>query len=105
MGKGHLKLVLSNENKSAKNIDIKGFLNDTRERLKCAITSKREKIYVLKDYLIKLYRDYEITTGFCDIPYYVRAELKISEIIQNDKVDYYFQLFEKIKKKTLISKL
>jgi len=105
MKKRHLKLIVSEDTNKVKNPDVKLIFENAKETVKCIVTSRREKIFVLKDYLIKLYRDYEITTGFCEIPFYTRAELKISEIIQNDKVDYYFKLFEKIKRKSLISKL
>ena len=105
MKKGHLKLVVPSKNDETENPDLKTILADTYDNLKCMITPKREKIYVLKDYLTKLYRDYEISTGFCEIPYYVRAELKISEIIQKNKLNYYFKMFEKINKKSILSKL
>ena len=105
MKKGHLKLVVTPEFDESENTDIKTFFDNTYDSLKCMITPKREKIYVLKDYLTKIYRDYEISTGFCDIPYYVRAELKISEIIQKNKLNYYFKMFEKINKRSILSKL
>lgn len=105
MNKRHLKLIVSEKTEMAKKPDLKVIFDNAKENVKCLVTSKREKIFVLKDYLIKLYRDYEVTTGFCEIPFYTRAELKISEIIQEDKVDYYFKMFEKIKRKSLISKL
>lgn len=98
MIKRHLKLVVSNNSKCVKKPNFTGFVLNCSENFKCMLTSKREKIYMLKDSLIKLYRDYEISTGVCDIPYYVRAELKMSEIIQDDKVDYYFKILEKIRK-------
>lgn len=105
MNKGHLKLVVPSKNDETETSDFKTILDDTYDNIKCMITPKREKIYVLKDHLIKLYRDYEFSTGFCDIPYYLRAELKISEIIQKNKLNYYFKMFEKINKKSVLSKL
>ncbi|MGM9994217.1 MAG: hypothetical protein ACI37R_05765 [Candidatus Avigastranaerophilus sp.] len=101
MRKKHLKLVVSNSLKSPKRLDFKGVVPLVCEHFKFILTPKREKIYVLKDSLIKLYRDYEITTGICEIPYYIRAELKISEIIQDNKVDYYFKIMQKIRKNSL----
>lgn len=101
MAKRHLKLVSSNDCSCDKTFDFTGMMTNCIEYIKNKTISKREKIYVLKDALIKLYRDYEITTGISDIPYYERAELKISEIIQENKIDYYFKLLEKIRKNSL----
>lgn len=101
MKKKHLRLIVSKNSKNAKMVSIIGFFRKCREQFKCIITPKKQKIYILKDSLIKIYRDYEVSTGICDIPYYVRAELKISEIIQSNKIDYYFKIVEKIRKKSL----
>lgn len=102
MKKKHLRLIVSNDCKNAKMVDFVGVWLRCLEQFRCIFTPKRAKIYILKDSLIKIYRDYEITTGICDIPYYVRAELKISEIIQSNKIDYYFKIVEKIRKKSLV---
>ena len=95
MKKGHLRLVVSdNTNCNSKNRIFDVFKN-LKNRIKCQFISRREKIYILKDMLTKIYRDYEITTGICDVPYYLRAELKLNEIIKNGKIDYYYSLFER----------
>lgn len=101
MKKGHLRLVVSDNTYCAKKGSFFKYLEKIRENVKCIITSRREKIYVLKDSLIRIYRDYEISTGISDIPYYIRAEMKINKIIEEDKVDYYFNLFEKFRKNNL----
>lgn len=59
--------------------------------------SKKEKIYILKDTLIKIYRDYEKTTGIRGVPYYIRAEIKLNTIIKERKVDYYYNLLYKLR--------
>ncbi len=60
-------------------------------------TSEPKKIYIIKDILIKLYRDYEISTGIENPPYYVKAEIRIIKIIKEGKIDYYYKLFKKFK--------
>ena len=51
----------------------------------------------IKDILIDLYRDYEITTGNNCTPYYVKAEKRIIKIIKERKIDHYYKLFKKYK--------
>lgn len=97
-----LRLVVSNNSEHGKKNSLIKYLKNITEKLKPVFISKREKVYVLKDSLIKIYRDYEITTGINEIPYYVRAELKISEIIQENKIDYYYNIVEKLRKKKAI---
>ncbi len=53
--------------------------------------SENVKIYIIKDVLIKIYKDYEITTGIKDIPYFEKAELRICKIVIDNKVDYYYR--------------
>lgn len=91
----HLRLVVSHDKKSKKNAVFKSHLEKLKEYLKSIFISKNEKIYVLKDILIKIYRDYEITTGIIDEPYFIRAEKKIRRIIREKKVDYYYNLLKK----------
>ena len=57
--------------------------------------SKKEKIFALKENLLNLYRDYEISTGYSEEPYFIRAEKKIRRIIREKKVNYYYNLFKK----------
>ena len=91
----HLRLVVSHDKKCKNSALFSGNLNKLKERLKCIFISKNEKIYILKDILIKIYRDYEITTGIIDEPYFIRAEKKIRRIIREEKVDYYYNLLKK----------
>lgn len=91
----HLRLVVPYDKKCKKNTAFKEHLENFKERLKCIFISKNEKIYILKDILIKIYRDYEITTGIIDEPYFIRAEKKIRRIIREKKVDYYYNLLKK----------
>ena len=66
-----------------------------KEHLNCVLVSKNEKIYILKDILTKIYRDYEITTGIIDEPYFIRAEKKLRRIVREGRVDYYYNLLKK----------
>ena len=94
MKKKHLKLIVSNNYDCSKRAGIEGL----KEKVKNLFISKREKIYILKDILIKIYRDYEITTGYDFEPYYIRAENKLQTIIKDKKVDYYYNLLKKFQK-------
>ena len=67
MKRGHLRLVFSNENKC--NTGLKKYcLNKIKDCIDCILRSKSEKIIIIKDCLIKIYRDYEETTGIIDVP-------------------------------------
>lgn len=101
MKERHLRLVSCSGECSRKGVLFLRYADKLKTFYRQVFTSKREKIFILKDALIKIYRDYEISTGISDIPYYVRAELKISKILQENKVDYYFNLIEKFKKSNL----
>ena len=92
--KGHLRLVSSNSTieKSKLRDKLENFFSNI-------FTSKNEKIYILKDVLINIYRDYEITTGINDIPYFVKAENKIRQIVKENKIDYYYSRLKKFKRK------
>lgn len=104
MKKDHLKLVISNNIEASQSLTTIDFNSNCNQKSKALVISQKEKIYMLKDSLIKLYRDYEITTGICEVPYNVRAEIKISEIIHANQVDYYFEILEKIRKKSMYLK-
>ena len=93
----HLRLVVSHNVECNKKESFKKYLSTLKERFKCIFISKNEKIYILKDILIKIYRDYEITTGIIDEPYFIRAEKKIRRIIREKKVDYYYNLLKKFR--------
>lgn len=97
MGK-HLRLVVSNEIKPVKKDSLFSSIISVSNKLKCMFISRNEKIFVLKDILTDLYRDYEITTGIIDEPYFIKAEKKIRRIIREKKVDYYYNLLRKLKK-------
>ncbi len=94
MKKKHLRLIVSHD----RNCTKKAIIEDLKEKVKNLFISKREKIYILKDILIKIYRDYEITTGYDFEPYYIRAENKLQTIIRDKKVDYYYNLLKKFQK-------
>ena len=93
MRKGHLRLVSANN--QAYKLSLKEKLKNFYDNL---FISRTEKLYILKDVLINIYRDYEITTGICDVPYFVKAENKIKQIIREDKINYYFNRLKKFKK-------
>jgi hypothetical protein len=87
----HLRLVVSNEEKCMKKDFLLGLILTLKNYFSGLFISKNEKIYVIKDVLIKIYRDYELSTGNIDIPYFVRAENKISAIIKEKKINYYYR--------------
>ena len=93
----HLRLVVSRETECNKKLYWWKSFNYFKEQLNSIFISQNEKIYILKDILIKIYRDYEITTGIIDEPYFIRAEKKIRRIIREKKVDYYYNLLKKFR--------
>lgn len=96
MKKGHLRLVFSNENK-CKNCSKKRYLNKIKDCFNDIFLSKNEKIIIIKDCLIKIYRDYEETTGIIDIPYFVKADLRLSKIVKDKKINYYYNRLKKFR--------
>ena len=70
------------------------------ERIKdffdCIFVSENKKIYLIKDSLIRLYKVYEDTTGVIDVPYFVKAERRVSQIIKSGKINYYYKKLKKI---------
>ncbi len=97
MRKRHLRLV---DSRCQKNEEIRlsaAYWGKFKDFFECILLSKNEKIYIIKDILIKLYRDYEKSTGIIDIPYFVRAEIRMSKIIRDKKVDYYYTKLKKFK--------
>jgi hypothetical protein len=95
MNKNHLRLVVPKKEYSREKTNIHCIIKKIINTFFCMFTTKEEKIYILKDFLIKIYRDYEISTGYKDVPYYIKADLKLSKIIQENKVDYYYKLSKK----------
>ncbi len=87
--KRHLTLVYSSKEKSdeKKISKIKSLFNNIR----FLFISQNQKIESLRIILLNMYRDYEITSGQADVPYFVRAENKINQIIQEGKVNYYYK--------------
>ncbi len=98
MKKRHLRLVVSDYQKTDEIGLTSRYLERFRNFFDCIFLSKNEKLYIIKDILIKLYRDYELSTGNVDTPYFVKAEIKISQIIQDKKVDYYYNRLKKFQK-------
>ncbi len=97
MKKRHLRLVTSPCQKTEKVGLHSRLLRFLKNGLDKIFITKDEKIYVLKTILIKIYRDYEKTTGYIDIPYFVRAEIQMSKIIRERKINYYYNRFKKLK--------
>ena len=93
----HLRLVTSSAIAYKEETSLFKKLEKITKNIKSAFISKNEKIYVLKDILNKIYRDYEITTGIIDEPYFIKAEKKIQRIIREHKVDYYYNLLKKFR--------
>ncbi|MBQ9246561.1 hypothetical protein IJ182_09875 [bacterium] len=98
MKKGHLRLVISNENNEEKK-EMADYWKRLKNFVECIFISKNEKIILIKDSLIKIYRDYEKTTGIVDIPYFVRADIRISQIIKEKKINYYYTRLKKFNNK------
>ncbi len=96
MRKRHLRLVFSNEDKLDNNCKINS-LKKIKTIFNDLFLSKSEKIIIIKDCLIKIYRDYEETTGIIDIPYFVRAEMRLSKIIKDRKINYYYNRLKKFR--------
>ena len=90
-----LRLVVSHNVNYKRTKAFGKHLRKLKEHLNCIFVSKNEKIYILKDILTKIYRDYEITTGIIDEPYFIRAEKKLRRIIREERVDYYYNLLKK----------
>ena len=91
MKKNHLKLVSSRDTSHENKKKIFNLNFD----FSSIFISRKEKINILKEELLSLYRDYELSTGYREEPYFIRAEKKIRRIIREKKVNYYFNLFKK----------
>lgn len=92
--KCHLRLVETQKKVRA----TEKFERTLRDICDDFFVSRREKIYVLKDIITRIYRDYEITTGINDIPYFIRAENKIKNIIAQGDVDYYYRTLKRCRR-------
>ncbi len=93
----HLRLVSSCAVENKQRTSLIKRLENIANSIKTVFISENEKIYVLKDIINKIYRDYEITTGIVDEPYFIKAEKKIQRIIRENKVDYYYNLLKKFR--------
>ena len=93
----HLRLVSSRAAEHREKTSLYEKLENIADNIKSIFVSENEKIYVLKDILLKIYRDYEITTGIVDEPYFIKAEKKLRRIIRENKVDYYYNLLKKFR--------
>lgn len=87
--KRHLTLVYSSKEKT--NNEESNKLKSLFENIKFFFIPQNQKIESLRLILLNMYRDYEITSGQSEIPYFVRAENKINQIIQEGKVNYYYK--------------
>ncbi len=97
MKERHLRLIVSRGNELNKKAVFRMCLYSVKDFMDNLFLSKYEKIYILKDILIKLYKEYEETTGIMDIPYFVKAEKRICKIIKERKVDYYFKRLKRFR--------
>lgn len=95
--KNHLRLIVSKEEQCGQKYEKYEFFNNFFDKLKSFFVSKNEKIFLLKEALINIYRDYEISTGIVDEPYFIKADKKIGRIIRENKVDYYYSLLKKFR--------
>ena len=97
MKERHLRLVVSQNFSCGKNCEKLPFFKKLKIVMNCILTPRAEKICILKSFLTRIYKDYEISTGYNSEPYFIRAENKLSNIIQQNKVDYYYLLVKKYK--------
>lgn len=97
MRERHLRLVGSQCEKCVQKPLSVRILENIKDLADKIFISEQEKIYIIKDILIKLYRDYEISTGIVDPPYYIRAEQRIIKIIKEKKINYYYKRLKKFK--------
>ena len=93
--RGHLHLVSSSVRENDKQTFFINHIGEVIKRLNCIFISEKEKIYMIKDALVRLYRDYEITTGYNCEPYFIRAEKKLRRIIREKKVNHYYNLLKR----------
>ncbi len=97
MKKKNLKLVINCNNFSGKNFAGAKFIQVIKNYIDCFFVSENKKIYIIKNVLINIYRDYEKTTGVSDIPYIEKAEKRICKIINDNKINYYYNKLKRFK--------
>ena len=98
MKERHLRLIHPGNGLYAKSNSNIGLCEKIKDIISDFLISKNEKIYIIKDILVKIYRDYEQTTGVSDIPYFEKAEKRIDKIIKDNKVNYYYNKLKRFKK-------
>ena len=99
MKKRYLRLVVSHDCECKQKPSLLMFFTEIKNKIQNSFISRREKIYIIKDILTKIYRDYEITTGIMEEPYFIRAENKLRCIVKDNKIDYYYDLLKKHRNK------
>ena len=93
----HLRLVAVNNNKNQEKSISANYSEIIKDFFDCIFISENRKIYLIKETLTRLYKDYEETTGIIDEPYFIRAEKKVRRIIREKKVDHYYKLLKKFR--------
>ncbi len=96
MRKRHLRLIFSRE-ENWRDYNKINYLEKIKDFFECILLSKHEKIVILKYCLIKIYRDYEQSSGIIDIPYFVKADIRMSQIVKDKKIDYYYNRLKKFR--------
>ncbi len=91
----HLKVVQL-QNVKKQTVENYSYSEKIKDFFDCIFISENKKIYIIKDSLIRLYKDYEEKTGVIDVPYFVKAERRISQIIKSGKINYYYKKLKKI---------
>ena len=74
------------------------FFTKIKNNIKIILSPKYKKAHLLKNLLIKLFKDYEETTGINEVPYLEKAELMMDKILKENKVDYYYDRLKKAEK-------
>jgi Fe-S-cluster containining protein len=95
MKNNHLRLVAASyDKKKEKRVSV-SYSEKIKDFFDCIFISENKKIYLIKDTLTRLYKDYEETTGIIDVPYFVKADRRISQIIKSGKINYYYKKLKK----------
>lgn len=96
MRKGHLRLVFSRDEICREDTKFRYF-EKIKDFFDCILLSKNEKIVILRYCLIKIFRAYEQSSGIIDIPYFVKADIRMSQIVKDKKIDYYYCRLKKFR--------
>lgn len=95
MKQRHLKLVYSNNEIQTTKENFLAKLQSFCDDFRFMFISQNKKIESLRNILLNMYRDYEISSGESDIPYFIKAENKINKILQEGKINYYYKKLRK----------